>query len=146
MELLLAVVILNVLITIIFARKKWYVASMCYIFGFLVLLCFILFTSEIPHVTDGLRYILGEDLFDSIYDSVIVYSELAYQPYLAVEVISLIAAIVIALTSAERFVAYLLQKARTRYAKSTRPKIVRVRVSNRPLPQKYYLSYCSMLC
>lgn len=143
---ILLIALLNVIITIWFARKKWYAVSVCYIFAFFVLMAFTFFTLDIAYVTDGLRELLGYERYEIIYYNVNLYSDLAYQPYLAVEVMSLIAALVISLTTIETLVRYCLQRASNRYARSTRFVPMRERPCRKPLFEKKYLSFCSMLC
>ena len=143
---ILWITILNVCITAYFVKKKWNAAAICYIAAFLVLICYYFFSIDIPYVTDGLKVILGEELYETVYYNVTLYSDYAYNPYFAIQIMSLVAAIAISLTTAEKIVQYCRNKASARYAKTMRFRVVRVRLLRKFSFEKKYLSFCSILC
>jgi len=146
MPLLLAI-LLSVFFIVYFAKKRWYAAALCYALGVMVLATFVLFTQEIPYVSDGIRVLMGARRFELVFRFLSLYTATAYEPFMAVELLLLVSTIIVVLSTAETIVAFCHSKRNGEYKKAMRAKIMlhtpNVHVG---YEEKIYLSYCSMLC
>ena len=142
----LLVAALNILFTFYFAKKRWFLVSLVYIFATLVLLCLGLFASQQHFVVDGLVGLLGLDAYELSREFMLTMAEEALSPYIAIEMMLLISFVVLTAKTAERIIRFVFSKSSTDYDRSGRRKQLCLRLPRRISFEKKYLSYCEMLC
>ena len=140
------VAVLNIGITIYLARKKWFLASIAYALSFLVLLAVAGLRVEHHFVVDGLIGIFGRDLYHTLHEQALVYSEYALAPHLGMIVLAGVIAIVVTMQAAERIIKRVLSKSSLRYRKSTRTEVEHIHLPAPIITRKQYLSFCVLLC
>ena len=144
--LMLACLIFNVFVVAYLSVKRWRVASLSYALAFLLLLGLLFFSHDIPYVTDGMKEIFTPQIYALIRQELEFYMAYAVTPFFALELLTLIAAIVVTIATTERILTYCLKKTAEAYRRSCRVRPTRVRpIVAAPIPKRY-LFFCSMLC
>ena len=141
----IVVFLLNILVTVYYAKKRWHVASILFALSACVLFGLSIFMERIPVVSDGLVGLVGVDAYLAMHDILLVYSPYVISPYLAILALAVIAAVVVAVDTTIRFVKGSRRTKPQRVADETRG-AWRIRIFFYFKKRKTYLSFCTMLC
>lgn len=139
--------IINMFVTIYFAKKRWYAASLVFACSILVLTGLLLFTVEIPTVTDGFIEIVGLETYNIVGRILSANMYYAFPPFAAIVILCLLSVFIVALKTIEHVVNIVKAHYNHRFARSARttppPEFCAfLGNSNR----KLYLSNCALLC
>ena len=135
----------QIFFTAYFAKKRYFGAALVYALASLSLLCVALLSTESVMFSEGLVGLLGYDLYSTLHESTLVLLSYSISPILALQILSVVSAIVVAVRTAEQVVLYVKSSRASLFRKARNP-----RVSLRfPLllgEGKKYLSLCVMRC
>jgi len=139
-------IIINIIAIASFVKRKWKLAAFVYSVTLFVLTFIMLFVADVPEANFLLEKLFGEAFCDYLSYAIKAYSNYALAPYLAVELISLLYTVFVAIKVAQKLIKYVLK----RNYNSTSRSLVNIKIQESTSPfekhQKMYLFVCSLLC
>ena len=135
----------QIFFTAYFAKKRYFGAALVYALASLALICVALLSTENVMFSAGLVGLLGYDLYSTLHESTLVLLSYSISPILALQILSVVSAIVVAVRTAECIVTWVRSSgddhrygSRTLRFSACMPKLYR--------HERKYLSFCVMRC
>lgn len=138
-------VLINLLIIVYFAVKRWRGVALCYTASLALLLTMVLLPLDHPAVVQFLSGIFGSHTAEAVAELTAMYAQGVVSPYVALQVITFLIAFVLAAKTVETV--YTLCKARrpARLGRCPAHRAIIDTTPRQPVAKKY-IFYCSMLC
>ena len=140
-----ALFLLNTLVAIYYAKKRWYVASIMFVLSSAVLFGMLVFISKVPFVADGIIDFIGAERYITIQEALVLHTTYAVSPYLAIVLLMVIATVVVTLETAATLIDVIKRARPQTVAHTSRiaRRLCRLLYIKR---RKTYLTFCTMLC
>jgi len=139
---------INIIAIISFVKRKWHFAALAYSFALLTLVSISSFLVNIPPYINVIKNVLGEDFYKEVLEFIKDFSTVALAPYLGVELISLIYALVVVLKTAEKIINdFVNSKKELIFRNNDFYYLLNDKLDDSfELKQKTYLLNCQLLC